>query len=173
MAKAPAKKKEYKLDLFGQTLPALYTGDHGFYDRRTEDERKEIHPLVLMRWMSSVKNSELGGDFICLVNNLVNVDFWDLTKHPELQWKLMCVVGSELGGRSQRSEWIAGPKKAATGKVDNVLLSLYPSLNNQELALARGKLTKDSLKQLLRDMGLPDDEIKPILDEFKKSEPNA
>lgn len=173
MAKAPAKKKEYKLDLFGQTLPALYTGDHGFYDRRTEDERKEIHPLVLMRWMSSTKNSEKAGDFLCLVNSLVNVDFWDLTNHPELQWKLLCVVGSEMGGRSQRAEWIAGPKKQATGKVDNMLLSLYPSLNNQELALARSKLTKDSLKQLLRDMGMPDDEVKPILDEFKKSEPNA
>lgn len=173
MAKAPAKKKEYKLDLFGQTLPALTRGDYEFYDRCSEEERKEISPLILMRWLSLVQNSELGGDYICAVNQTTNVDFWTLSKHPELQWKLMCVAGSICGGRAQRHTWVAGVKKITTNKVDSVILSLYPGLNDQELALVRRKFTKDSLKQLLKDMGMPDADIKPILEEFKKTDTNG
>jgi hypothetical protein len=57
--------------------------------------------------------------------------------------------------------------------VDNLLLDLHPGLNDQELAIVRSKFTKDSLKQLLKDMALSDADIKPILDEFKKTEANG
>jgi hypothetical protein len=112
MAKPPAKKKEYKLDLFGQTLPALNRGDMDFYDRCTDEERKEIAPLILMRWLSGVQDSRKGGLYISVMNEFVNKDFWALSKHPELQWKLMCVGNLACGGRSQRHQWIPGIKRA-------------------------------------------------------------
>jgi hypothetical protein len=173
MAKAPAKKKEYKLDLFGQTLPALNRGDLDFYDRCTEEERKEIQPLILMRWISGVENSRLGGAYIGVMNEWVNKEFWTLSKHPELQWKLMCVGNIACGGRGQRHQWVPMIKNSSTNKLDSLILSLNPGLNDQELALVRTRLTKDSLKQLLRDMAMSDADMKPILDEFKKLVPHG
>ena len=59
-------------------------------------------------------------------------------------------------------------KKSGTNKLDNVLLGLYPHLNDEELEIIKIKHTVDSLKQLLKDTGMPDADIKPVLDDFKK-----
>lgn len=163
-------KKQYKLDLFKQTLPALHRRNGNFYASLSEEERKEIAPLVLMRWISAVDSTADADTMIWMVNELVNMDFWVLSKHPELQWRLMAAANT---GRSQRNTWIPGTKKKNLSKVDKLLLELYPSLNDQELNLVRSKLDKDSLKQLLRDMAMPDNEMKAIMNDYKNQHSNT
>jgi hypothetical protein len=163
-------KKTYTLDMFKEVLPAADRGRIDFYDTLTDEQKKGFAPLVVMRYMSAV-NSYAGRktveEHIINVNETVNIGFWDLTKHPELQWKLLALTGS---GRNQRHEWITGPKKKTTNRIDNLILGLYPNLNSLELDIAKSKLTRDSLKQLCRDYGMSDDEIKPYVEEFKKYE---
>lgn len=160
----PKEKKTYALDLFKEIMPALDRRKTDYYSELTEEQQKGVHPLVLMRWMSAVDGRD-AAYHIQMVNEFVNIGFWDLTKHPELQWKLLAICGS---GKGQRHTWIPGSKKRTTNKLDRLILEHYPSLNDDELAIYKSKLTKDSLKQWMRDMGWPDDEIKPILEDFKK-----
>ena len=161
-------KRTFALDMFREVLPAADRRRFDFYDGLNEDQKKGFHPLIVMRYMSAV-NSNAGRktveDHIRDVNEQVNVGFWDLGKHPELLWKLIAISGS---GRNQKHEWISGPKKKTTNKIDNLILSLYPNLNSLELDIAKSKLTRESLKQLCKDFGMLDDEIKPYLEEFKK-----
>ena len=54
--------------------------------------------------------------------------------------------------------------------VDEFLLGLYPSINAEELALLKSQLDKESLRQLGKDAGLSDSELKELVEDGKKLE---
>lgn len=159
------KPKQHKLDLFRQVLPALHRGDKEFYNNLSEEERKGLSPFVLMRWLSLVKSNVDAPYYIFMVNELVNQNFWELSKHPELQWKLLtaCVLGG-----SPKHQWIPLNRKPQTTKVEDVFLEMNPTLNRMELDMVLERTSADEFKDLLKGMGWPDDEIKPVLAAFKK-----
>ncbi len=161
------KKKEYKLDLFGQTLPALYKCDIDFYARCSEEERKEISPLILMRWISLAEgHQEVAPTF---VNTFVNNGFWQLSKHPELQWKQLCVVASEISPRTPRHKWMMPKRKVSnTPLLDNYFIQKYPFANDQEIKLLKEKLeTEDAVRDLAEQFGATDGEIKDVVKEYR------
>ena len=159
------EKKPQALDIFA-VLAEVDARNFGYYASLTEEQRKSVAPYVIMRWMSSVSNnSTLKEYYLTTVNDIVNVGFWDLAKHPELQWMLLAVCGS---GVKVRHQWVPFGKKEATTKVDKLLLSLHPSLNDLELEIVKSKLTLDSVRDLCRGLGMPDDEIKSYTENFKK-----
>ena len=163
--KKPAAKTEHKLDIFLEMAQADKRDLH-FYSGLTEELQKSFASLVAMRWFSAVSDrSGLADYYVTMTNELVNIGFWELSKHPELQWQLMAAAGS---GQVQRHNWIPMTRKKTTNKLDRMILEQHPSLSDHELAIYKSKLTKDSLKQWMRDMGWPDDEIKPVLEDFKK-----
>lgn len=170
MAKKPTVRKEPSakkpsLDIFDE-MRAADRKDLMWLDRQPDDLAKTFSPLIAMRWFSAVNDrSGLADYYLLMTNEMVNVGFWDLTKYPDLQWKLMAVAGS---GRTQAHQWIPGSKKKNTNKLDNFLLGMHPSLNDFEINIIKSKLTRESLKQLLVDSGMPDADIKPLLEDFKK-----
>lgn len=158
--------KKYKLDLFKEVLPALDKRDRDFYDRCSEDEQKSIQPLVLMRWLSSVEgNKDFNEYYLLMVNDLVNVGFWDLYKHPKLQWMMLAAIG--IGTRT-RHNWIPMVKKSDTPKLDKLFRQVYPVIGKQELETLRVLATKESIKDLCRGFAMDTKETKPYLDELKK-----
>lgn len=163
--------KEYKLDLFKQTLPALFNGNLTFYENLTDEEKKEISPRILMRWLSSAEpvNSVL----LDFLNTNVNRNVDLLSSHPELQWKLLATVASEFKGKSRSNPkvtWIKLPKNKAKSKtptLDSLILDKFPLLNTSELNLYRSRITPDDIETIIRDYGLSDKEAKVIKDEIK------
>jgi hypothetical protein len=156
---------------------------YSYYSSFTEEQRKAFGSLVLMRWATLVTTAEdkfylrrpinnLCEDYITCVNEFVNIGYWSLTKHPELQWQLLatCGMGSQEAERRGivRHGWIKGPGRTTTSKLDGLILRLMPNINNQELDLLKNKLTKDSVKKMCLDYGMEDSEIKGYLDAFKK-----
>jgi len=84
------KKREYKLDIM-EVLKALDMGDRAYYDGLTDEEKKAYVPLVIMRWMSALPDQNSARHYSVLaVNDLVNVGFWELSKHTELN--ICCCV---------------------------------------------------------------------------------
>lgn len=162
------KKKEYKLDLFNQTLPALYKCDLDFYANCTEEQRKEITPLILMRWVSlAASHQETAPVF---VNTFVNNGFWQLSKHPELQWKQLCVVASEISPRSTpRHTWMMPKKKVSkTPLLDAYFIQMHPFANDAELELLRSKLEDEAaVRDLAEQFGATDGEIKNVVKEYR------
>jgi len=162
------KKKENKLDLFKQILPALDKRDMGFYDRLEPEEKKEITPWLLMRWMSS--SSGAAEHHIMMVNDLVNRDFSVFAPrvtqgkagHVGLQWKLLALCGS---GKGQRHVWVAPPKGVIKNKLEAAVLGIYPLLKDDELELFLKVNTKEDLRELFIENGYDDKALKDLFKE--------
>lgn len=166
--KSPAIKKP-KLDIKDQ----MYWADKKRFDwleSQSEDLRKTFSPLIAMKWFSV--SSRDPDYYIWATNEFLNTnDFWTFSsKHPDLVWRLMCAIGKPYNASEKTHGWIQlSHSRKTVGKVDAVLLSVYPSLNDSELDILKRKFTKETFKNLLIGLAFSDAEIKPLLDEYKKN----
>lgn len=174
--KAPAKPS---LDIKDEMLYADYKG-FGWIDDLPVELAKTFSPLIAMKWFSVLQmpngydtipykrpTSEDEEHYIVMINELLNLNFWDLSKYPDLQWRIMCSIGL---GKPLKHGWIPlANKKKTVSKVNAVFLKLHPQLNDEELALLRSKYDVDSFKQLLRDLTIDEKEAKDLVAEFKKT----
>lgn len=166
-----AEKKQYKLDMFNAVLPAIDRRDMSYWENLTDEERKAYAPLVLMRAMSSLGNQNNDAAYeLLMVNDLVNIRFWELTKHPELQHKLLCLTGL---GKKQYHPWLSAKgSESKTKLVDSFLVELNPSINQTELKLLKQGHTAASIKQLAYDAGKSEQEIIQLVEDAKKLNQN-
>jgi hypothetical protein len=148
--------KGKKLDLFNQVLPNIDRRNKDYYATLSEDEKKEISPYVLMRFMSHVKQQNLVDHHLIMINEIVNRDFSVFSKHPELQWKLLCLCGI---GTKQFHPWIAPGKKQAKSKVQQALYDLKPHYKTDELELLEQLMTEEEKVELFQSAGYTDKEI--------------
>lgn len=160
------QKKKYNLDL-QRVLGALDAGDRNFYKNLTPEEKKAYVPLILMRWMSAVGDQNPNAAYsIVMTNDLVNIGFWQLAKHPELHHQLLCLTGL---GRKQYRTWIKpGGKSSKTKLVDEFLRELHPGVNQDELQILKDGYDNDSFKKLCYSAGKSDQEIKALMEDWKK-----
>jgi hypothetical protein len=159
--------KEYKLDMFKKVLPALDRGDKSFYNSLSNEEKKGYVPLVLMRAMSNLGDqNQNAGNNILLINYIVNIGFWSLSKHPELLHLLLCTTSL---GSKQYHPWIsAKSNQNKTKEIDAFLMELNPSMNTDELNIMRMQHDAKSIKSLAQDAGKSDHEIKLLVEDAKK-----
>lgn len=147
-----------------EEMKAIDTKNRNWYDSLTADEKKKVSPWVLMRYVSNVKNdavSDIEEHYLEWTNELVNVNFNALSKHPQLQVQLMQVVGL---GKSQFHVWQAPGKKGGTdSKIHQIFLDLYKHLNFDEVNLLISQYTKDELADILEQNGYKPKDIKKIL----------
>jgi hypothetical protein len=145
--------------MFKEVLPALDQGDKDFYNRLDDDKKKEFVAWITMRWLSSCKG-RTADHYLIMVNEFVNHNFSALTKHPELQWKLMALCGT---GTKQFHQWIKPGKTRGKNKVQETLSKIYPSLKNDELELLETISSKEEIVDTLIAAGYDDKEIKEIV----------
>ncbi len=159
------KKKKTSLLNIHRVLSAIDTRDKNFYSNLTADERKGFAPWLVMRWLSGTQaNTE---HYLLMTNDVVNCNFSDLTKHPELQWKLMCLCGI---GKTQKHQWVAPGKKTKKDKLEEAILKVKPLLNDDELKLFIKTNSTEQLIDFLKDTGLDDTNIGEIFKRSKKDD---
>lgn len=151
--------KGKKLDLFKVVLPQIDLRNKDYYATLTADEKKEISPYVLMRFMSHVKQQSLIDHHLIMVNEIVNRDFSVFNKHPELQWKLLCLCGI---GSKQFHPWLAPGKKQTKSKVQEALYAIYPHYKTADLELLEELLTLDEMTELFVAAGHSDKEVSEL-----------
>lgn len=156
---------ESALNIFNE-LKELDTRNYKFYEELPEELRKKVGLYPIMRWASGVqtRNPELQEYYLNSINE-VNKMFFDLGKHPELQWKMLASCGL---GSSIRHQWIPTMKKKNTNKLDKLLYDYNPFLNDQELVIIKSKITIEDIKQICKDYGMEDAETKEYIKEVKK-----
>lgn len=169
MAKAPAKRT-FTLDIM-TVLEAIDKNNKKFYSNLTEEERKAFVPKVIMRWLSTVSDNNPNKEYYLLAtNDLVNIGFWELTKHPELQYLLMTISGI---GKKQYHQWISAKNTSSkTPKADAFLKTIYPVCNQEEFDILKSQYSNDDILQLALASGIDDKSVKEIKDEIKKSANN-
>jgi hypothetical protein len=124
-----------------------------FYNSLTDEEKKKFSNYLMIRWGSAVQGTvELQGYYLQSCNHYLNKRFFDITRHPKLQWLCATVVSPGLG--EQRHQWIA-PKKKESSKsgIRRQLAELYPHYKDDEIALMAELNTKKDIDEYLKQAG--------------------
>jgi len=154
-----AKKKAKKVSIpMKDMLKAIDTNDFDFYSRLDAKHKKAFSPWITMRCASSASSSA-AYHYLLMVNDIVNVDFSSLKKHPELQWKLLAVCGQ---GSQTYHPWLAPAKGKTRSKLHKFLLDIYPNSNESELNLLLAMNDKEDITALAEKHGYSDKEIKEL-----------
>ena len=137
--------------------------DRNFYKELTDEERKKFSTFLMIRWGSSVQGSaELQQYYLLACNENLNKHFFDLSRHPELQWLLATTVSPGMG--TFRHDWIKSKKReGSTSRAVKFLRQIYPAYSEDELELLAQINTTADLKQLAKDLGWDDKRIKSEL----------
>ena len=104
-----------------------------FYDDLTAEEKKKFSNYLMIRWGSAVDGSkELQEFYVIATNERLNKHFFNVSKHPKLQWLMATSVSPDLG--SQRHPWIAPRKKVAGASAKRkALAAMYPHYKDDEI----------------------------------------
>lgn len=140
-------------------MAALDKRDRDWYNSLTAEQKKSFSAWMMMRYASSVQGKH-SAHYIFMVNELVNKNFSDISKHPELQWLLLSACGA---GKVEFHPYIKPPNsRKKKDKVTEFLSELYPHLKADEIELLIAVNDKSDLKQKAQDHGYDDKTIRDI-----------
>lgn len=161
-----AAQKQHKLDL-GLVLQALDKRDLLFYSKLTDEDKKHYTPFVLMQFMGSVTDQNNMAAYAALAtNDLINIGFWNLGKHPELLHLLMCVAG--LGSKQYRPWLTTKKKKSSSAIIDSWLIEQQPDLNDDEINIIKQSYDTKSWTEMVKSSGISDEKVKELVAAWKK-----
>ena len=139
--------------------------DREFYDSLTDEERKKFSNYLMIRWGSAVQgSSELQEYYLVACNERLNKHFFDINRHPKLQWLCATSVSPGVDAFKEaeipfppRHQWIS-PKKKEKGNNEGkkMLMELYPAMKADEIELLSKLITPKELKEHMRDSGVAD-----------------
>ena len=143
----------------------LDVGNKEWYNSLDSELKKTFSSYVSMRFASSVKSNKiLQESYIESVNEFCNKYFSTIQKHEGdslLFWKLLCLCGS---GQKQFHPWLKAPKgKGKKTKIFDFLQSCYPNYKNDEIETLISVLDKKEIKEMAKQAGLDDKEIKLLM----------
>lgn len=144
-------------------LKAMDRRDASFIDSLSPEDRRDIDSSLgytALRWMSATKDEDLHAYYIQAVNELANVNYFSLSAHKELQFKLLALTGV---GSPTKHEWIAPPKGTKEGKLVHLIMTLIPDIEAEDALLWYEMNGKDGLDDLLKQHGKTDKERKELL----------
>ena len=126
--------------------------NYNFYEKLSDQEKKEFSPYVLMRYVANVDGDrDLQEWFLERTNELVNKDHWVLSKnHKPLLWKLF--AGCGIGSKLYHPYLKAGTKEKAE-KIEKLLAELYPAMKLCDIKLQAKLMTKEDKEELFKKMG--------------------
>ena len=151
-----AKKPQIPLK---EVMAAVDKRDSGWYDRLDTEKKKAFSAWMLMRYASSAQGRN-AAHYIFMVNELVNTNFVEMSKHPELQWKLIAACGS---GKVEFHPYIKPPNaRKRKDPISDFLSDCYPHLKPDEIELLVEMNTTDELRTLAQEHGYDDKTIKEI-----------
>lgn len=144
-------------------LAQLDFKNRGFYDELSAEEKKKFSPYLMLKYSANVEGSpELHEWYLRATNERVNMHFFDLGKHPKLQW-LMCTSVSPGMGK-QRHYWQAAKKsEGKNNKAIKFLTKINPHMKTDEIELMASLNTDKELKEYARSLGMSDSDIKKEL----------
>ena len=130
-----------------------------FYNNLDAEQQKKFSTWLYMRYASSVDGPIFRDHYLEMINDLVNVNFNDLTKHKELQWLLISLCGI---GKKQFHPWIKPGKRKEKPKIKTWLAKAFLNLKDSELDTLIELNTIDELKDYATQQRLTDKEIERI-----------
>ena len=151
-----AKKPQIPL---ADVMLAIDRKRRDWYYGLTDEQVKAFSAWMMMRYASSVQGGN-AASYLFMVNECVNKNFSDLSKHPELQWLLFTLCGS---GKKEFHPYIKPPtSRKKKNRIAEWLSELYPLAKSDEVDLIIKLNDKADLKNLALENGMSDREIKEL-----------
>jgi hypothetical protein len=124
-----------------------------FYDELTPEEKKKFSNYLMIRWGSAVEGSrELQEFYVIATNERLNKHFFDMSKHPKLQWLMATSVSPGLG--TPRHPWIAPKKKeAGLSAKRKALMTMYPDYKDDEIDVMAQITTQKEIDEYNKQAG--------------------
>lgn len=137
-----------------EELACIDMGSRRLWSDLSETQRKALSVFVLNRYASSVKSNNKDKEALAVLktNEFLNKNFWVTSKHPVLQWHLLCMCDQE-DKNTVKHEWIKFGKKTNT-KISAGLEEMYPNSKYDELELLSVLLSDADIKDKQLDMGI-------------------
>jgi hypothetical protein len=136
--------------------------DRAYYDNFTDEDRKKFSTYLMLKYGANVGgNQDLQAYYLMATNERVNKNFFELGRHPKLQWLCCTTVSPGMGG--QFHYWLNAKKKEGDNKSQKFLAKLYPNLKTDEIDLLAKINDKRELADLARRLGFDDKSIKTEL----------
>ena len=142
-----------------EEMRAIDAKDRAWWDSLTEEEKKKIGIWLLMRYTSNAGDKQFTEHYLDWTNEVVNVHFNKLRKHPQLQFQLMQLVGL---GKSTFHPWIPPGKGIKKNKIQNWVIENYNHLNDDEVEIFISTKTKEEFIELFEEYGMTKKQIKEL-----------
>jgi hypothetical protein len=140
-------------------MAAIDKKDRGFYNRLTPEQKKAFSAWMMMRYCSSVQGRD-AANYIFMTNELVNYQFMEVSKHPELQWLLLSACGV---GKVQFHPYLKPPNaRKKKNKIFDFVYELFPHMKAEDINEFINLNTQEELKHLAENHGYDDNTIKDI-----------
>tara|TARA_A100001035_G_C27610684_1_gene420735 strand:- start:251 stop:697 length:447 start_codon:yes stop_codon:yes gene_type:complete len=132
-------------------LAAIDMNAKSVWKELSDEERKQVSFWLLNRYISAVQGSRDKMELaVFKTNEYYNKHYMDVSKHPQLQWQLLCNSGNT--GKIEYHPWIGFKKKNGNNNAAIKLLeTIYPNMKTNEVELLARISTKKELKQLAED----------------------
>jgi hypothetical protein len=151
-----AKKPQIPL---ADVMLAIDRKNRSWYDKLNDEQKKAFSAWMMMRYASSVQGP-IAASYLFMVNECVNKNFMDLSKHPELQWLLFTLCGS---GKKEYHPYIKPPtSRKKKNKVAEWLSEQYPLMKADEISMLMEINDTEDFKMLAQKAGMTDKEIKEL-----------
>jgi hypothetical protein len=146
----------------GNEMAAFDRKDRAYYDKFTDEQRKSFSTYLMLKYGANVSgNADMQAYYLMATNERVNKNFFDLGKHPKLQWLSCTTVSPQMG--NQFHYWLKGKKKEGDNKSQKFLAKLYPTMKSDEIELMAKINDKRDIADMARNLGLDDKSIKAEL----------
>ena len=135
-------------------LAAIDMGAKNIWDDLSDEERKQVSFWLLNRYVSSVKgNYEKTAMAVFKTNEYYNKNYMEVSKHPKLQWQLLCQSGNT--GKIEYHPWQGFKKKTSdNNKAVKLIAEINPNMKMDEVELLAGTYTKKELKKLAEEYNI-------------------
>ncbi len=146
----------------GNEMAAFDRKDRAYYDKFTDEQRKSFSTYLMLKYGANVSGSaDMQAYYLMSTNERVNKHFFDLGKHPKLQWLSCTTVSPGMG--NQFHYWLKAKKKEGDNKSQKFLAKLYPNMKSDEIDLMAKINDKRDIADMARNLGLDDKSIKAEL----------
>ena len=133
-------------------LAAVDMGAKNIWKELTDEQKKQVSFWLLNRYVSSVKGNRESQELaVFKTNEYYNKHYMEISKHPQLQWQLLCMSGNT--GDIKFHQRIGFKKKGTENLNAGIKLfqQLYPNMKQNEIEMLASMHTKKEMKQLAED----------------------
>ncbi len=136
--------------------------------RGNEEERKEFERVlafVLPLWYSGMFGGEDQLNMMIDFNRHVNIDWWNLDRHPELRSKVLGAIGV---GRVIKHDFHYRERRPSGTALEALLMQQYPDIRKDEIMLWCSINSEATLIEMCSSWGVQEDDKKSVIDAYRK-----